>query len=90
MYRIEMGETRVPQSQQNGQSQYTDFFLGFSRKFGGLFFAEPEFKVRLPLRATLQQALPGEPLRAGPMVEHHFGIREVNLALSLKLGIGFN
>jgi len=89
-YRFEIGESRAPESQQNGNLNYTHMFLGVSTKLGGFFFFEPELKIIEPISATLIHPVAGEPIRDGYLETNSFGLRYIYFVLSLKFGFGIN
>ncbi len=83
-YRAEIGEIY---GNDPGYTDYRSAFIGVSRKFSDVFFFEPGLKVMFPIVADYHiepgfgQSVP---------VTRHYQLRDIFIALSVRVGIGFN
>ncbi len=65
---------------------YKDYFVGISRRYYSGWFLEPEIKVMIPTFATYYTGPQGN---VNPLSDH-YGLRDLFLALTVKIGVGFD
>lgn len=87
-YRLEIGGAHGWAA--NGDN-YASVFLGGSRKYGDIFFVEPEIRIVYPVAGTFSYELnywhyPPPFVTVSP----NFSIRDIFFGLGVKLGIGYN